>query len=134
MKAKNLLAIAVLIAAVSGVSHAKDDQFADIDCSKDQDSTLGMKVCAAKELDKTKQALKAKRAEMLKKVGKEQRKAANSYIKASDAYATALCSFEDEAYHGGTIQSLVHGMCLDGEYQRQIKVIDEYMNRPEGSL
>lgn len=131
---KKILSIAVLAMAVHGASYAKDDQFADIDCSKDQDSTLGMKVCAGRQLEKTQKQLKAKRNEMLKKVGKEQRKAANSFIKASDAYATSLCSFEDEAYHGGTIQTLVHGMCLDNEYQRQIKLIDEYMNRPEGSL
>lgn len=132
MKAKNLFFCAIVVFGMNTISHAKDDQFADIDCTQSQDSMLGMKVCANRALVKTEKTLKIKHAALLKHVDKQQRKAANSFIKASATYATALCTMEDEAFNGGSMQTLVHAACLDAEYQRQIKLVDEYVNRPEG--
>ena len=92
---KRVLATTLIAACCAGgvttVSAApQSDQFSDIDCSKEQESMLGMKVCAGRELAKTEKELKAQRQKMLKAADKDMRKSMNKWFKASDAYADAI--------------------------------------------
>ena len=92
-----------------------------------------MKVCAGRELAKTEKELKAQRQKMLKAADKDMRKSMNKWFKAGDAYADAMCEVEGQRYAGGSMQGLVIGDCLNGEYGRQLKELKELENRPEGS-
>jgi uncharacterized protein YecT (DUF1311 family) len=128
------VALAALMAACVGVSAAPpSDQFSDVDCSKEQESMMGMKVCAGRELAKTEKELKAQRQKMLKAADKDMRKSLSKWFKASDAYADATCEVEGQRFAGGSMQGLATGMCLNGEYGRQLKELKDLENRPEGS-
>ena len=133
-----LLAFCLATATLSGSMHAfaapaKNDQFADIDCTKDQESTLGMKVCAGRELEKTQKALKAQRQKLMKAADKDMRKVLAKWFKSADTYADAKCAVEGQRFAGGTMETLAYGGCLIGEYDRQLKELVELENRPEGS-
>ena len=86
---KRVLATTLIAACCAGgamtVSAApQSDQFSDIDCAKEQESMLGMKVCAGRELAKTEKELKAQRQKMLKAADKDMRKSMNKWFKAGD--------------------------------------------------
>ena len=135
---KRVLATTLIAACCAGgamtVSAApQSDKFSDIDCAKEQESMLGMKVCAGRELAKTEKELKAQRQKMLKAADKDMRKSMNKWFKAGDVYADATCEVEGQRYAGGSMQGLVIGVCLNGEYGRQLKELKDLENRPEGS-
>ncbi len=111
----------------------ESDQFSDVDCSKEQDTTIGMKVCAGRELAKTERALKAQQQKMLKTADKSMRKSLNKWFKASDVYADAMCDAKGQNYAGGSMQSLVISFCLNSEYGRQLKELKDSEDKSEGS-
>lgn len=133
---KKMVAISVLAICSAGLSinaMAKEDQFADIDCSKEQMNTLGMKVCAGRELEKTEKQLKAQRAKLLKSAEGSMKKGMTAWFKAADALVEAQCNVEGLRYEGGSMQTLVEAVCRDTEYKSHLEALKEYENRPEGS-
>lgn len=133
---KKIVAISALAICSAGLSisaMAKEDQFADIDCSKEQMSTLGMKVCAGRELEKTEKQLKAQREKLLKSAEGNMKKGMTAWFKAADALVEAECEVEGLRYEGGTMQTLVEGLCRDGGYKSHLETLKEFENRPEGS-
>ena len=133
---KKMVAISLLAVCSAGMSinaMAKEDQFADVDCSKEQESMLGMKVCAGRELQKTEKLLEAQRSKFLKSADGNMKKAMRTWFKAADALTEAKCEVEGLRYEGGSMQTLVEGTCRDSEYKDQLKALKEYENRPEGS-
>lgn len=131
MNARNLIYSAVFSAFLSTSAFAGQDQFSDIDCSKEQESMIGMKVCAGRTLEKTEKALKSKKAEYLRKSEKSDQQQIKKFFKAADAYSEAICDLEGRKYAGGSMQGLVIGVCLDGQYQSQIKTIESLMKSPD---
>ena len=127
----SVLAICGVSASMNAV--AEEDQFADIDCSTEQMSMLGMKVCAGRELEKTEKQLAAQRAKLLKTAEGNMKKGMTAWFKASDALVEAKCEVEGLRYEGGSMQTLVEGVCRDAEYKAELKALEEYENRPEGS-
>jgi len=134
--AKRAVVTAFITACCAGSAMAapasQTDQFSDIDCAKDQESTLGMKVCAGRELEKTEKELKAQKQKMLQTADKDMRKSMTKWFKAGDAYAQATCEVEGQLYAGGSMQGLVIGVCLNSEYGRQLKQLKALEDRPEG--
>ncbi|WFF83419.1 lysozyme inhibitor LprI family protein [Delftia tsuruhatensis] len=126
-----MAAVAALSLLCGLPAMAAEDQFADIDCTKDQQSMIGMKVCAGRNLEATEKTLKTRKADYLRKANKTDHKQINKFFKAAEAYSDALCDLEGRKYAGGSMQSLVVGVCLDGQYQDQIKTIEGLMKSPE---
>ncbi|SFF34817.1 lysozyme inhibitor LprI family protein [Paracidovorax wautersii] len=137
LQIKALVAASMIAVACIGSANAKGvtapEDLDDVDCSQQQDSMIGMKVCAARKLDEAEKQLAANRKKALKAADKAARNALTKLFKASDVYTEALCTAEAQSSEGGSIYSLVYGMCRIGETERQIKVLDGMVNRPEGS-
>jgi uncharacterized protein YecT (DUF1311 family) len=117
---------------VASAAASEPDQFPDIDCSKEQETTLGIKVCSGRELAKTEKELKAQRQKLLNAADKDMRNTMSKWFKASDNYADAMCQVEGQYYAGGSMQGLVVSVCLNNEYGRQLKELNDLENRPEG--
>lgn len=105
----------------------------DVDCSREQMSTVGMRVCASRDLERAEQELKATRQKLRKASDPGTRKALDALFKASDTYTDALCEAKTKSGEGGTLHGVALGMCLTGETRRQNQVLLDLLNRPEGS-
>ena len=131
MKFKKIIATGAISLLCTISSFAAQDQFDDIDCTKDQDSMIGLKICAARKLEATEKTLKLKKSEYLRRADKSDHKQINKFYKSAAAYSDALCDLEGRKYAGGSMQSMVIGVCLDGQFQDQIKIIEGLMKSPE---
>jgi len=127
-----LIAACCAAGATAATAASPSNPSSDIDCTQTQESMQGMKVCAGRELAKTDKALKAQRQQMLKAAAPDMRTALEKWFKAGDAYASALCAVEGQRYAGGSMQGFAVGVCLNGEYGRQLKELHERQHRPEG--
>ncbi len=120
-------------AAAATAAKAEAGTSDEVDCSREQTSTVGMRICASRDLERAEQELKATRQKLRKASDPGTRKALDALFKASDTYTDALCEAKTKSGEGGTLHGVALGMCLAGETRRQNQELLDLLNRPEGS-
>lgn len=83
-------------AAAATAAKAEAGTSDEVDCSREQTSTVGMRICASSDLERAEQELKATRQKLRKASDPGTRKALDALFKASDTYTDALCEGKDE--------------------------------------
>lgn len=132
-KSLKLVAIAALFS--TNFAFAQQSNLdSEIDCKQEQNSMLGMKYCAGKEEAATAKTLTQKQRAIRKNLDKDSRVQFDRFTKAAAKYKEELCAYEGEGSKGGSIYGMVITGCHMNENQRQIKMLDEMTNRPEGTM
>jgi uncharacterized protein YecT (DUF1311 family) len=107
---------------------------AQTDCMNTATTQLAMNECAGKKLQESDQKLNAAYRALLAKVSKQGGEQLRKTQRAWLAWRDAQCTFDTMGTHDGSVNPMVHTMCIDELTQQQAKRLDAQLHCKEGDL
>jgi uncharacterized protein YecT (DUF1311 family) len=104
------------------------------DCMNTATTQLAMNECAGKKLQQSDQKLNAAYRALLDKVSKQGGEQLRKTQRAWLAWRDAQCAFETMGTRDGSVNPMVHAMCIDELTQQQAKRLDAQLHCKEGDL
>jgi uncharacterized protein YecT (DUF1311 family) len=104
------------------------------DCMNTATTQSAMNECAGKKLQESDQQLNAAYRALLGKVSKQGADQLRQTQRAWLAWRDAQCTFETMGTRGGSVNPMVHAMCMDDLTRQQAKRLDAQLHCKEGDL